>query len=137
VAVAVEGNLRVVLDEEYRIVEVSPAAQPILGPLVGETVWDHFPDARAIFLPSCEEARRSRERVEFVAFYEGALVRVQWVPEGLRLAAIWEILGTVDVSTIDALRDSLRDIVSALAEEEGAGPLRKLRPALRVVEGGA
>ena len=135
-AVTVEGNLRVVLDEEYRIVEVSLAAEPMLGHLVGETVWDHFPGAREVFLPYCEEARRSRESGEFVAFYEGVLVRVRYVPEGLRLAATWEILGTVDVSSIDALRASLGEIVSALADEETV-PLGNLRPVLRVVEGGA
>jgi hypothetical protein len=134
VAVTVEGNLRFVLDERYRIVEASPAAQPLVGHLIGETIWEHFPGSRSVFLPYCEEARRTGEKVEFVQFYGGRMMRVTYVPEGLRLVVTWETLGDVDVTTLDALRSSLLEIVAVLAEQDAARPRR---PALRVVEGGS
>jgi PAS domain-containing protein len=133
VAVAVECNLRLVLDEQYRIVDVSPAAEPAFGALLGERFWDHFPTARPVFLPYCEEARRTGEQVEVVKFFEGKLKRVRYSPEGSRLVATWEVLASVDVSSLDTLQESLRNVIAALADEE---PPEDRRPLLSVVQGG-
>jgi hypothetical protein len=136
VASAVEGNRWIVLDEEDRIVDVSDDVESIFGPLLGERLWDHFPSARPVFSPYCEQARRSGEPVELVKFFEGALKRVRYAPTGSRLTATWEVLAAVDVSSLDSLRDSLRSVVAALADAE-PGMTGEERPPLRVLEGGA
>jgi hypothetical protein len=137
VAVAVEGDRHIVLDEEYRIVEVGASAAPEFGAFLGRRVWDVFPDSRAVFLPHLEEAHRTGEPVEFVQFFEGTLVRVDAVPENRRLAISRKVLGTVDVSTLESLRNSLLGIVNALADEETAPYGTSLPPLLRLLEGGA
>ena len=81
------------------------------------------------------EAWHSRDAVLFVQFYKGAAVRVEAVPEEGRLRISWRVLGVVDVSTIDALQNSLLGIVEVLDQERP--PARaSLRPTLRIVEGG-
>jgi hypothetical protein len=134
VAIAVERELRVVFDEEYRVVELNDAAESLFSHLLGEPFWDHYPSARAVFLPYCEEARRTGGEVELVTFFEGSLKRVRYEPDGPNLAATWEVLATIDVSSLDALQESLRDIASALAQPAIRG---SSRPILSVVEGGA
>jgi hypothetical protein len=136
VAVTVQGALRLVVDEEYRIVDVSAAAQPALGHLLGQNVWEHFPRARSLFLPHYEEARGTGESVEFVQFFNGKLVRVSAVPKDRGLAVSWRVLRIVDVSTIETLRHSLCDIVSDLAEEERNVTEAHAGRPLRILEGG-
>ena len=132
-AASAPGELRLVFDDEYRVVALSDAAEPLLGHLVGERFWEHFPTARTIFLPYCEQARTSGDEVEVLTFFEGALKRVRYAPDGPNLTATWEVLATVDVSSLDTLQESLREIQSALAESEAGSR----RPTLSVVEGGA
>jgi hypothetical protein len=136
VAVTVQRALRLVVDEEYRIVDVSAAAHPVLGHLLGQNVWEHFPRARSLFLPHYEEARGTGESVEFVQFYDGKLLRVSAIPRDRGLAVSWMVLRMVDVSTIETLRQSLRDIVADLAEEERNVSEARTRRQLRIVEGG-
>jgi hypothetical protein len=134
VASAVEGNRWIMLDDEDRIVDASDDVEPIFGPLMGERFWDLFPNARAVFAPYCEEARRTGETVELVTFFEGALKRVRYAPHGAHVTATWEVLASVDVSSVKTLRDSLREIDDALADEDGETVSQP--PALRVLQGG-
>jgi hypothetical protein len=135
VSPAAEGNRWIVVDDGYRIVEVSLAGVPELADAVGQIAWALFPNARPVFLPYLEEAWHSRDAVLFVQFYKGAAVRVEAVSEEGRLRISWRVLGVVDVSTIDALQNSLLGIVEVLDQERP--PARaSLRPTLRIVEGG-
>jgi hypothetical protein len=73
--------------------------------------------------------------VRFVQFYKGAAVHVEAVSGGGRLRISWRVLGVVDVSTIDALQNSLLGIVGVL-DQERQSARAGLLPTLRVVEGG-
>lgn len=125
----------VILDEEYRIVEVGPAAQAGFGPLLGQNVLECFPGSRPLFLPYYEEARRTREVVEFAQFYDGYIMRLRAVPEGSRLTVSWETLGMLDVLTLDGLRMSLQAALQAVTDSEEALRRESVRRSLRVVEG--
>jgi hypothetical protein len=132
---AVEVNRWIVLDEEDRVVEVSEDARPEFEPLLGERLWETFPDASEVFGPYCERARLTGEVVELVRFFEGTLKRVRYSPEGSRVTATWEVLAAVDVSSVENLRRSLLEMANILADSSAEGALRA-RP-LRVLEGGA
>ena len=134
VAPAVEVSQWVVLDEEDRIVEVSENAESIFGPLMGVSLWETFPNAREVFAPYCDRARRTGEVVELVRFFEGTLKRVRYAPQGSRVIATWENLATVDVSSVESLRHSLLEIADMLAD--GSVDAAQQRPQLRVLEGG-
>lgn len=134
-AVAVERVPQLVLDERYRIVEVGPAAQAGLGPLRGQKLWDAFPDSRPLFEPYYEKARRTREPVEFVQFYDGHVARIQAVPEGSRLLLSWEMLNRLNTLTLDGLRTSLDETMAAIEERERSIRRDRLR-AFQVIEGG-
>ena len=125
----------IVLDGEDRVVEVSEDARPEFEPLLGESLWERFPEAGEVFGPYCERARRTGEVVELVRFFEGSLKRIRYSPEGSRVTATWEVLAAVDVSSVENLRRSLLEMASILADSSAEGPLRA-RP-LRVLEGGA
>lgn len=132
----VRGGRYIVLDEDYRILEVAVSVEHVFGKLLGQNVWELFPGSRAIFSSYLEHAHRTGQPVEFVQFYRGTVVRVEAAPQDGRLHVSWEVLGAVDVSTLESMRTSLGEIVSLLTEEEGA-PQSEPRPPLHVVEGGA
>jgi hypothetical protein len=132
---AVEVTQWIVLDEDDRIVEVSENAEPVFASLLGESLWDAFPNAAEVFAPYCERARRTGEVVELVRFFEGTLKRVRYTPDGSRVIAIWENLASVDVSSVESLRDSLLEIADALVDEGVDAALQP--PPLRVLQGGA
>jgi hypothetical protein len=133
VAVTVDETPFVVLAEDYRIVEVGPAAQAGFGPLLGQNVLDSFPGSRPLFLPYYEQARRTGEIVEFTQFYDGYVSRITAVPNGSKLAVFWELLGMLDVLTLDGLRDSLEAIIRTLAGAENTLLKDRVRNSLRVV----
>ncbi|CAN5145752.1 hypothetical protein BH09ACT13_BH09ACT13_07010 [soil metagenome] len=143
VAVAVDEPPNLVLDEDYRIVEVGPAAEAALGPLRGRNLWDAFPGSRPLFHPYYDKARCTGEPVEFVQFYDGDLGHIRAVPEGSRLLLFWELLHLfwellhrLDILTLEGLRASL-DQALALIEEFDARLRRdRVKSTLRVVEGG-
>jgi hypothetical protein len=135
VSPAAEGTRWIILDDAYRIVEVGVAGLPELADSVGRNVWDLFPNAQPLFLPYLEQAWKTRDAVRFVQFYKGAAVRVEAVSDEDRLRISWRVLGVVDVSTIDALQNSLLGITAILDRERAVIP-SGLRPRLRVVEGG-
>lgn len=134
-AVAVDGIPYLVLDEEYRIVEVGPAAQAGFAPLAGQNVLDCFPGSRPLFLPYYEEARRRRKVVEFAQFYDGYIMRVRAAPEGPRLTVSWETLGMLDVLTLDGLRMSLQAALQAVTDSEETLRRESVRSSLQVVGG--
>lgn len=132
-AVTETGSPFVVLADDYRIVEVGPAAEAGLGPFAGRLLWECFPGSEPLFKPYYDEARESGEPVEFVQFYEGAVARIRAVPTGDRLELYWELLLRLDTLTLDGLRSSLAEAVDLLDDRE-ANMLRRER--LRVIEGG-
>jgi hypothetical protein len=134
VAAAVEVSQWIVLDEEDRIVDVSENAEATFGDLKGASLWETFPQARDVFAPYCDRARQTGEVVELVTFFEGTLKRVRYAPQGSRVIAIWENLASVDVSSVESLRESLLKVADALAEEDSEA---NRPPPLRVLEGGA
>ena len=137
-AVTVEQAPFVALDREYRIVEVSPAAEARLGPLLGRNVFDCFADATNLYRPYYENARASGEVVEFPQYYDGyvMLIRAEPLENGL-LGVTWEIVGMLDTMNLDALRLSLGGTLARLEEHERRTRLQQGRTSLRVIEGGA
>jgi hypothetical protein len=125
-----------VLDEDYRILEVTPSVQSVFGDFVGQNIWELFPGSHAIFSAYLEAAHRTGEPVEFVHFYRGTVVRIEAAPRDGRLHVSWEVLGTVDVSTLESMRASLGDIVSVLTEQEGVPQHEHSRRRLHVVKRG-
>ena len=135
-AVAVERTPHLVLDEEYRIVEVGPPAEAEFGPLRGQGLWDAFPDSRPLFEPYYEKARRSGEPVEFVQFYAGWVGRVRAVPEASRLLLFWDDLRRLDTLTLSRLHTSLEETLAAIEEQETSIRRDTTRDRFRVVDGG-
>jgi hypothetical protein len=118
VAVAVEAIPYVVLDEQYRIVEVSWAAEAGVGPLCGQNLLDCFPGSRPLFLPYLKEAQRTGRVVKFAQYFEGS-----------------ERLCMLDVLTLDGLRASLHAVLDTLRAREDALHREVVRSSLRVVKG--
>lgn len=119
VAVAVDAVPYLMLDEDYRIVEVHSAAPTRFGSLLGRDLWECFPDSEPLFRPYYEEAWRTGEPVEFVQFYDGRVGRIRATPEGSRLALSWEHVVQLETLTLEGLRSSLTETIAAL---EGAAP---------------
>ncbi len=135
-AVAVERIPDLVLDEEYRIVEVGPPAEADFGLLLGQGLWEAFPDSRPLFEPYYEKARSSGEPVEFVQFYDGWVGRVRAVPEASRLLLFWDDLRRLDTLTLSRLHTSLEEALTAIEQQEVSTGRDTVRHRLRVVEGG-
>jgi len=138
VAVTVEQVPSVILDEDYRIVEVGPAAEATFGPLIGQNVFDCFPDATGLYRPHYENARATGQAVEFAQYYDGYVMLINAEPlEDGRLAVAWEILGMLDTMNLDALRLSLGRILAKLEGYEKRTRMELGRESLRLIEGGA
>ena len=135
-AVAVREASVLVLDAEYRIVEVSPALEAGFGLRTGENVLERLPVSRSRFVPYCEHARRAGEAVELVEYCAGSVVQIGVVSDGDRLHVSWRTLGNLDTLTIDGLDASLRTIVETLAGAEDTLRRERLRRSLRLVGGG-
>ena len=136
VAVAVLRTPHLVLDEDYRIVEVGPAAEGAFGPLVGQDLWACFPDSEALFRPHYDRARRTGTPVEFVQFYMGAVARIRAVPAGCRLELYWESIMRLDTLTLDRLAMSLSEAIRRLNQREAELLRSVARGKLRVLAGG-
>ena len=135
-AVAVEAVPYVVLDERYRIVEMSRAAEARLGPFCGRNVLDSFPGSYPLFLPYLKEAQRTGRVVKFAQYFNGYVADVQIVPAENMLTVSWERLSMLDVLTLDGLRASLHAVLETLRAREDALHREVVRSSLRVVEGG-
>jgi hypothetical protein len=136
VAVADEGIPHVVLDEDYRIVDVGWAAEAQLGHLRGQTLLDCFPGSIPLFLPYLKEAQRTGKVVAFAQYFEGYVSEVKVVPTGGTLTLSWERLGMLDVLTLDGLRASLHAVLDMLRAREDSLRREVVRKSLRVLEGG-
>jgi hypothetical protein len=135
VAVAVEQEPSVVLDEEYRIVEVNSAAETAFGPLLGSCVWDCFPGSEAMYRPYYERARREGQPIELVQYYGGYITRVEVVPGAGHIRVAWETLSMLDTRNLEALRASLSGAIDALDKRMADLERKRVRSSLRVVGG--
>ena len=128
----------VALDAGDTIVGVGPRAVSHFGPLVGSLLWDCFPGSQPLCKPYYDEARRTREPVEFVQFYDGYITRIRAVPraEG-RLELYWENISHLDTLTLASLTETLEKSLELLDESRADLDRDEVRKALRVIEGGA
>lgn len=116
----------IVLDSNDRVIQVGADLRDQLAPFLGHVLWEHIPDAKPLYGPSFDEARRSGSEVEFPAFYRGRAQRLRAVPGGDTLAVHVERLSELDVTTLGTLAESLRQIEAELAAR---APERLDRPA--------
>lgn len=136
-AVAVEQEPSVVLDEEYRIVEVNSAAETAFGPLLGSCVWDCFPGSEAMYRPYYERARRDGQPIELVQYYGGYVTRVEVVPNAGHISVAWEMLSMLDTRNLESLQASLTEAIDALDERMAGLARERVRSSLHVVGGRA
>lgn len=136
VAVTVQQGPSVVLDENYRIVEMNEAASPWFAKHRGELVFDCFPGSEPLFRPHYDRARRSGSTITFAQFYGGYVTQVTAAPSGRRLVVSWETLTILDSWTLDGLRSSLDDALARLEEAEHGLEHDRIRRSLKLVEGG-
>ena len=128
----------VVLDTADTIVEVGPGAESQFRPLLGSVLWDCFPGSRPVFKPYYDEARRTREPVEFVQFHNGNVARVRAIPRAEdRLELYWEVISRLDTLTLDGLAQTLDESLERLDERSADAYRDEVRKALRLIEGGA
>lgn len=108
-----------VLDADYRIVEIGPAFEAGYGHLRDQSLWEVEPEARAIFGPHYEKAWRTGEPVEIVEFFMGRVVRVVAVARAGRLQLTWEVLHRLDILTLEGLQASLQEAIASVEASEG------------------
>jgi hypothetical protein len=111
----------IVLDDDDRIVYVSPTLRRGLGTWVGHVVWEHLPGARDVYGPCFEEARESRHAAEAVGFYAGRLTRLTAIPAADGLAVHLEHLVELDVTSLRTLTRSL-ELIEAELDGRGFAP---------------
>jgi PAS domain-containing protein len=133
VAVTVGQDQYLVLDGDYRIVEVGPAAQATFGPVLGQLAFDAFPDSEPLFRPHYERAARTGEPVEFATFYNGLVLHLRVTPSDSRLVVSWEEIARLDVLTLDGLFESLDMALDALGTSLVEIDRRRRRELLRLV----
>ena len=128
----------VVLDTADTIVEVGPGAESQFRPLLGSVLWDCFPGSKPLFKPYYEEARRTRQPVEFVQFHHGNLARVRAIPRAEdRLELYWEVVSRLDTLTLSRLAETLDESLAALDDWRSSTHRDEARNGLRLIEGGA
>jgi PAS fold len=118
VAVTVERTPDLVLDADYRVLVVSPAAEADFACHAGRSLWEIEPAARPVFEPHFETAWHGGRPVEFVEFYGGRLARVEARVRDHRLEVSWDVLHIVDLTTLDALWDSLHEALEVIETHE-------------------
>jgi PAS domain-containing protein len=136
VAVAVPEALVLVLDEDYRAVEMSPAFEAGCGLTRGDCVLHGLPVSRSVFVQYCEHARRTGEPVDLVEFGGGRVLHIRVVARDERFHTSWETVGILDTLTIGGLSASLRTMAETLAGTEDTLRRERLRRSLRLVGGG-
>ena len=105
----------VVLDEDDRIVQVSPGLYEELGRWLGHVLWDHLPEAADVYGTCFEEARSTGRAVESIVYYAGRVKRLTAIPAPDGLVVHVERLAELDVRTLGTLTASLRRIEAVLA----------------------
>jgi PAS domain-containing protein len=137
VAVTVPANSPfLVIDSDDRIVEVSRAAEAVYGSLRGSRLWDRYPEAKPLFRPHFDRARREQEPVEFVQFFRGQVAWLRVESSGSRITLSWEMLFALDTLTLDRLRDSLDAALEILDERQRQLQRSRLRDTFEVIDGG-
>jgi len=124
-----------VLDEDDRLVEVGPHAPAILKSLLGKRAQDIFPETEALYRPYYERARRTGAVVEFAQYSNGHVSLIKIVPARRRLTVSWELIGFIDVMTLEGLQASLAAALDALVQTEALVRRNRVRGFLRVVAG--
>jgi hypothetical protein len=138
VAVTVKEAPFVVLDEGDRIVEVGDSAVGQFGPQIGRVMWECYPGSEPLFKPYYDQARRAREPVEFVQFYDGNVAKIRAIPhDDGRLDLYWEHLAHLDTLTLGSLVDTLEESLEVLDDASSEFHRSEVRKALRVIQGGA
>jgi len=137
VAVAVEQAPLIVVDEEFRIVDVGPGAEARFGPLLGRILWECFTGSEHLFRPYYERAWRTGRPEEFVQFYNGFVTRVRAARRGDLLALWWHRLHVIDVLTLDDLGASIERTLELLDDEEAEILRQGARASLRLLSGGS
>jgi len=126
----------VILDEDDRVLEVGPRAPAIFESLRGRRVHEGFPETEALYGPHYERARRTGDAVEFAQYSNGHVTLIKAVPvERRRLIVSWELIGFVDVMTLEALQASLAAALGVLTEKEEAVRRERVRSSLSVIAG--
>ncbi|HUG65525.1 MAG TPA: hypothetical protein VMK83_09935 [Gaiellaceae bacterium] len=136
-AVTVQQSPSVVLDADYRIVEVGPSAEGGFGPLAGKNLWECFPGSESLFRPYYDKARRTGAVEEFVQFYNGYVTRVRAEPRGDDLAVWWDKLHVIDGLTLTSLEDSIARTIAVIDDEHSSALRLQARGSLRLIAGGA
>ena len=126
-------DLYVVLDDDDRIVGVSPRLRDDLGHWLGHVLWDHVPAAMDICRPFFDEARATGRPVESVVFYSGRVRRLTAIPAADGLAVHGQRLAELDTTTLGTLMQSLARIEAALADRASAQPDSPTRASLRAL----
>jgi hypothetical protein len=122
-----------VLDDDDRILYVSPPFHDTRGRGVGHVFWDHLPEARSIYGPCFDEARASGRPVETLLYYAGRLKRVLAIPGGDGLAVHVENLVELDVTSLGTLMRSLEQLDDVLADRESGLHDRRSLGSLRAL----
>jgi len=105
----------IVLDEDDRIVQVSPGLHEELGRWLGQVLWDHLPEAADVYGTYFEDARSTGRTVESIVYYAGRVKRLTAIPAPDGLVVHVERLAELDVRTLGTLTASLRRIEALLA----------------------
>jgi PAS fold len=122
-----------VLDDDDRVVYVSPAFHDTRGRGVGHVFWDHLPRAREIYGPHFDEARTTGRPVEALIFYAGRLKRLLAIPGGDGLAVHVENLVELDVTSLATLTRSLKELDAVLADRASEPRGRRSHASLRAL----
>jgi hypothetical protein len=108
----------IVLDEDDRIVRVGRDLGARMGPFVGHVLWERLPGAEPLLRPGFDQARATGRPVTFTAYYAGRVRTYEVIPAGGRLAVTVEHRCQVDVTSLETLARSLREIEAELASRE-------------------
>ena len=122
-----------VLDDDDRVLYLSPPFRDTRGRGVGHVLWDHLPHAREIYEPHFTQARESGRPVEALIYYAGRLKRVLAIPGGDGLAVHIENLVELDVTSLGTLTQSLAQLDAALADRASEPRDRRSRESLRAL----
>jgi len=104
----------IVLDDDDRLIHVSPDLRDQLGRWIGHVLWDHMPEASSVYGPCFSEARSTGRTVESVVFYAGRVKRLVAIPAADGLAVHVERLAELDVTNLGTLAESLRQVEAEL-----------------------
>ncbi|CAN5145860.1 hypothetical protein BH09ACT13_BH09ACT13_07020 [soil metagenome] len=103
-----------VLDDEDRVVSVGPRRDYADNPFLGHVLWSRLPEAEPLLRPRFDEARRTRQEIEFTTFYAGRTKHITVIPAADGIAVHVEQLTALDVRSLATLAKSLEQIEAEL-----------------------